>query len=84
MTRPALYDDGCWERTQDEQAAVLGRLLLEQHQEDLQDGVGEARADGHVLQQPLQVVQHDDGHRRLRTTHTAAQAREPALQGRIL
>ena len=45
-------------RTEHKQAAALGGLLLEQHQENLQDGVGEARADGHVLQQPLQVIQH--------------------------
>ncbi len=32
----------------------------------LQDAVGEARPDGHVLQQALEVVQHHHGHWRLR------------------
>ena len=33
----------------------------------LQDGVGEARPDGHILQQPLYVIQHDHGHGWLHT-----------------
>mmetsp|Transcript_18438 Transcript_18438/g.48130 ORF Transcript_18438/g.48130 Transcript_18438/m.48130 type:complete len:560 (-) Transcript_18438:737-2416(-) len=41
------------------------RHALHQHQQRLEHRVGEARPDGDVLQQPLEVVQHDDGQRRL-------------------
>ena len=46
---------------QDQQLASLGGLFLQQHQQGLQDGVAEARPDGHILQQPLYVIQNDDG-----------------------
>lgn len=39
--------------------------LLEQHQECLQDRVGEPRAGAHEVDHPLQVVDEDDGQGRL-------------------
>ena len=49
----------------DQQLAPLGGLLLQQHQQGLQDAVAEPGADGHILKQPLDVVKDDDGEDRL-------------------
>ena len=44
----------------DQQLAPLRRLLLQQHQQGLQDAVAEPGTNGHVLQQPLNVIKDDD------------------------
>lgn len=44
----------------DKQAPPLRRVLFQEHQKRLEDGVGEAGADGDVLQQALNLVKDDE------------------------
>ena len=47
-----------------EEQHLLGGLLKE-HEEALQDSVGEARADGDIVEQTLDVINNNDAERRL-------------------
>mmetsp|Transcript_2017 Transcript_2017/g.5365 ORF Transcript_2017/g.5365 Transcript_2017/m.5365 type:complete len:317 (+) Transcript_2017:272-1222(+) len=52
-----------------EPPSLVGRDLLEEDQQRLQDGVGKTRPDRNVVDEPLDVVQKDNGQRALVGIH---------------
>ena len=62
-----LHDSPSTGGPQHQELSPLGRLLLQQHQQGLKDRVAEAGSNCYVLQQPLNVIQYDDGEDRLHT-----------------